>query len=79
MSVAKHVWAASKALLVLSLILGVAYPLVITAVGLAFPGQSKRSLVRVGDREVGSSLLGQAAEDPRWFSHGPRAPITAGR
>lgn len=59
--------AATRALLVLTLLLGVAYPLAVTGLALALPAQAKGSVVSVDGREVGSSLLGQATTDPRWF------------
>ena len=73
MSVTKHLWAACKALLVLTLLLGVAYPLAMTGIALALPSQAKGSMIVVDGREVGSSLLGQQADDPRWFQARPSA------
>lgn len=78
MSFTKHLWAATKALLVLTLLLGVAYPLAMTGIALALPGQAKGSLIVVDGREVGSSLLGQPADDPRWFQARPSVSEHAG-
>lgn len=55
-------------LTVLTLLTGVAYPLFVTGVAqAAFPTQANGSLVRQGDKVVGSSLIGQQFEDPKYF------------
>ncbi len=52
----------------LTLLTGVAYPAVITAVGqLVFSKQANGSLLIQGDRAVGSRLIGQPFDDPRYF------------
>ncbi len=71
--------AAVRALLVLTVLLGVLYPLAVLAVGrLALPDDAAGSLVEVDGRVVGSDLVGQAFVDPgtgaplpQWFQ--PRA------
>jgi potassium-transporting ATPase KdpC subunit len=68
---ARQLAAALKALLVLTVGLGVLYPATLLAVGLALPGQAKGSLIEVDGRVVGSSLLGQAASGPQWFQARP--------
>jgi len=62
-------------LLLLTLITGVAYPLLVTGLGqLAFPLQANGSLVRDQQGQVrGSSLIGQAFEGPGWFAPRPSA------
>jgi potassium-transporting ATPase KdpC subunit len=72
--------AALRALLVFTVILGIAYPLAVAAVGqVAFHSQANGSLVRHGDTVVGSSLLGQPFVDakgnplPQWFQPRPSA------
>ena len=67
----KQLWAATRALLVLTVILGVSYPLVITAVGRLMPGPAAGSIITVNGQPVGSALLGQAAPDPQWFQARP--------
>ncbi|MGH3854288.1 MAG: potassium-transporting ATPase subunit KdpC [Pseudonocardiaceae bacterium] len=72
--------AALRALLILTVLLGIVYPLVVLAIGqLAFPAQANGSLLSVDGRVVGSSLLGQAFADakgtplPQWFQPRPSA------
>jgi K+-transporting ATPase ATPase C chain len=55
-------------LLALTLLTGVAYPLAITAVAhLAFPSAASGSLITRNGKVVGSRLLGQPFEDPKYF------------
>ncbi len=63
--------ASIRMLLVITLAVGVAYPLVTTAVAqVAMSHRANGSLVRAADgRVVGSELIGQAFEGPEWF-HG---------
>jgi potassium-transporting ATPase KdpC subunit len=72
--------AALRAMLVLTVLLGLAYPLAVTGVGqLAFSRQADGSLVSSAGRTVGSSLLGQSFTDPngnplpKWFQPRPSA------
>jgi K+-transporting ATPase ATPase C chain len=59
---------AAGMLAVLTLITGVAYPLVVTGVAkVAFPEQANGSLIVKGQKVVGSALIGQAFEDPKHF------------
>ncbi|GAA2625874.1 potassium-transporting ATPase subunit KdpC [Streptomyces axinellae] len=72
-------WAALRALLVLTVICGVLYPLAVTGVAqAAFHDQANGSPVRAGGKEVGSSLIGQSwnrpgshKPDPRYFQGRP--------
>jgi K+-transporting ATPase ATPase C chain len=60
--------AAFVALVSLTLITGVAYPLAVTAVAaLAFPKQARGSLIEKNGTTVGSSLVGQSFDDPKYF------------
>jgi potassium-transporting ATPase KdpC subunit len=76
----RHQLTALRAMLVFTVVLGVAYPLAITAVGqLALPYQANGSLVAVDGAVVGSSLIGQSFADadgaalPEWFQSRPSA------
>jgi len=65
---------ALRMLLVLTLILGVLYPLALTIFGqLVFPAQANGSLETVNNVIVGSSLIGQMNSDPRYFQGRPSA------
>jgi K+-transporting ATPase ATPase C chain len=56
------------ALLVFTVLTGLLYPLVVTAVArVVFPGQSGGSLIMRDARVVGSSLIGQPFDDPKYF------------
>ena len=61
MKLAKELTTAAIAILVLTVMLGVAYPLVMTAISqVAFPSKADGSQVKVGGEVVGSSLIGKA-------------------
>lgn len=56
--------------LLFALLLGLVYPALLTGIGqVAFPDQANGSLIRQGDRVVGSSLIGQQFISGRYF-HG---------
>jgi K+-transporting ATPase ATPase C chain len=58
----------------LTLVTGVLYPALVTAVAqLAFPHQAGGSLLLQGERVVGSELVGQPFDDPRYFWGRPSA------
>jgi K+-transporting ATPase ATPase C chain len=60
-----------------TVLVGVVYPLAVTGVArIAFPSQSRGSLVREGGVVVGSRLLGQAFSGPRYFEPRPSAAGT---
>ncbi|MEU4587111.1 K(+)-transporting ATPase subunit C [Kitasatospora aureofaciens] len=85
---------ALRVLLVLTVILGIAYPLLVTGISqVAFSGKANGSIVKSDGKEVGSSLLGQnynlpkknpddpkedPVPDPKWFQPRPSANNYAG-
>ena len=73
--VLRQTWASVRMVLVLTVLLGIAYPLVVTGVAqVAFPGRADGSFVERGGRVVGSSLVGQSfGRDPRYFQSRPSA------
>jgi K+-transporting ATPase ATPase C chain len=63
---------------VLTLITGVAYPLLVTGVAqIAFPHQANGSLIVKDDKVVGSELIGQQFDDPKYFWSRPSATSPA--
>ena len=61
-------------LLVFTVLLGFVYPAVITGLArVVFPSRAQGSLLYNGGRAVGSSLIGQAFDDPRYFWGRPSA------
>ncbi|HEY5628154.1 MAG TPA: potassium-transporting ATPase subunit KdpC [Candidatus Limnocylindrales bacterium] len=61
-------------LVVLTLITGAAYPALVTGIAqVAFNRQANGSLITASGRVVGSSLIGQAFSDPRYFCGRPSA------
>jgi len=70
-------------LILLSVITGLAYPAVITGIAqLVFPRQANGSLIVKDGKVVGSSLIGQPFDDPKYFWGRPSAtspfPYNAG-
>jgi potassium-transporting ATPase KdpC subunit len=65
-----QLWPAIAILLALTFITGIVYPAAVTAVAqVAFPTQANGSFVVASDgRTIGSSLIGQAFSDPKYFT-----------
>ena len=62
------------AVLVLSVLTGIVYPFVVTGIAvLCCERQAQGSLIRQGDHLVGSALLGQPFDDPKYFWSRPSA------
>lgn len=81
----RQTWTAIRALLVLTIVLGLGYPLVVLGIGQALlPAQANGSLVRVDGEVVGSALIGQSWTDadgsplPEWFQSRPSSSGYAG-
>jgi K+-transporting ATPase ATPase C chain len=70
----KHLITSIRALVVLTALTGVAYPLLVTLIGQAvFPAQANGSQVKSGDTVIGSTLLAQKFTAPRHFWPRPSA------
>jgi K+-transporting ATPase ATPase C chain len=71
----REVTSSAIAVLVLTIVLGIAYPLLVTGISqVAFPGKANGSQLRVNGRVVGSSLLAQDFHrNPRYFQPRPSA------
>jgi K+-transporting ATPase ATPase C chain len=82
---ARLLWAGLRALLVLTLVTGVIYPLVVTGIAQGiFPGRANGSEITSDGKVVGSSLIGQSYNLPlkkgqetpepdlKWFQGRPR-------
>jgi K+-transporting ATPase ATPase C chain len=61
-------------MVVMTVITGVVYPLLVTGIAqVAFPHQANGSLLYAGDKLVGSALVGQPFDDPKYFWSRPSA------
>jgi K+-transporting ATPase ATPase C chain len=69
-----HCRAAIVSLALLSVITGVAYPASVTAIAQAvFPRQANGSLIVEDGKPIGSALIGQPFDDPKYFWGRPSA------
>jgi K+-transporting ATPase ATPase C chain len=67
-------WPAIALLLAMTLLTGAAYPALVTAVAqVVFPSQANGSMIVVNGTTVGSSLIGQAFDQPQYFWGRPSA------
>ncbi|HEY7517827.1 MAG TPA: potassium-transporting ATPase subunit KdpC [Methylomirabilota bacterium] len=63
-----HLRTAILMLVVLTVVTGLAYPLVVTGIAqVVFPRQANGSLVEKDGKVVGSALIGQPFDDPKYF------------
>lgn len=79
----KELRSALTLLIVFTLLTGGIYPLFVTGIGqAAFPEQANGSLIKQGDKAIGSALIGQNFSDPKYFWGRPSAtspqPYNAG-
>lgn len=62
----------------LSLLTGIAYPLLVTAISqVVFPHQANGSLIEGDGKSLGSTLIGQPFDDPKYFWSRPSATSPA--
>lgn len=65
---------ALRLLIVLTVLTGVIYPLALTGIAqFVFPAQANGSLIEANGQPVGSRLIGQPFDDPRYFWGRPSA------
>ncbi|HEY7526865.1 MAG TPA: potassium-transporting ATPase subunit KdpC [Candidatus Limnocylindria bacterium] len=71
----RSLWPAIALLIALTLVTGVIYPAVVTAIAqVAFPHQANGSFIETADgRTIGSSLIGQCFQDDKYFWGRPSA------
>jgi K+-transporting ATPase ATPase C chain len=70
----RSIRSAISLLAAMTILLGIAYPLLVTAIAkLAFPHQAEGSLIQVDGKLVGSTLIGQSFSDPKYFWGRPSA------
>ena len=69
-----HVRAAVVSLVVFTVVTGIVYPVVVTVIAqLVFPHQATGSLIVKDGKTVGSTLIGQPFDDPKYFWSRPSA------
>src|SRR5262245_11421174 len=69
-----HIRAAIVSLVLLTAMTGVAYPVLITVIAqVVFPQQANGSLIVRDGKVVGSTLIGQPFDDPKYFWSRPSA------
>jgi potassium-transporting ATPase KdpC subunit len=69
-----HVRAAVVSLALFTVVTGLAYPAIVTMIAqLAFPHQANGSLIVKDGKAVGSALIGQPFDDPKYFWGRPSA------
>ena len=69
----KELRPAIVAFTLLTVITGIAYPLVVTGFAQLFPNKASGSVIEVNGKAVGSALIGQPFSDPKYFWGRPSA------
>jgi K+-transporting ATPase ATPase C chain len=70
----EQIWPGLRIKLLMTLLLGVAYPLVITGIcQVLFPRQANGSLITAGGKVIGSDLIGQNFSRPEYLHSRPSA------
>lgn len=74
MNVRRHIRPALILLAIFTVVTGGVYPLAVTALAqIAFPRQANGSMIVEDGRAIGSALIGQPFDDPRYFWSRPSA------
>src|SRR5205085_3245514 len=74
MELKKHIYPALAMTVVLTVLLGIIYPLVVTGLAqVIFPGQAAGSLIEKDGKVIGSRLIGQPFSGPGYFHSRPSA------
>src|SRR5881409_3635225 len=69
-----HIRAAIVSLVLFTVVTGVAYPVLVTVIAqLVFPNQANGSLIVKDGKGLGSRLIGQPFDDPKYFWSRPSA------
>jgi|SRR5262245_9881709 len=74
-----HIRPAIVSLILLSVVTGIVYPAIVTAIAqIVFPHQANGSLIVKDGKVVGSALIGQSFDDPKYFWGRPSATTPFG-
>jgi len=79
MAFLRQALAGLRLLVVMTVLLGLGYPAVVTLAAQVFPAQTNGSLVSLDGRVVGSSLLGQQIDGDQWFQPRPSSSDYSGQ